>query len=427
MKRIKFFLAIAVVILLPAISFAQSGKSANVGAQHFIIFGDSLSDTGNFPEPSNISSPVLKNFNLYIPIASPVPLYAYGKEAVPSQDFLKRSIPEQGLINNKAHQLYSINWPLYFVYSKNQPLLMTWTQHYLHPKAQADSINYAWASAIALGQPGCFHDDGKVFSGPCDGASIIQQRNTYLNNTKNDPQYDKKTKYKYTDIKIPNLGKQVSLYLGDKSVSVKNNTSFFIYLGGNDIGNYLKSKILQVIFYPSGMFHKKVDKQMASVASSVSDAVSRIEAAYHGTGLNYHIYVFTLPKLSNLHEGYTYSHIFLVGGEIKKTLNYTVKSYNQALYKTFKGDDDVQVLSVGHEINTLAKGAQYKQAVEKGLTCINDPSGDYTRPDKTVNANCLYNSNHGKASYFSWNNAHFVSRVNEQVAAFLLQTFDDKS
>lgn len=89
----KFFLKLIVIIFLFVVpTYAQI-------QEHYIIFGDSLSDTGNFPVPATIDSPSIDNFNLYVPITNPVPRDMYGKNHIPNNEFLKRSLSLGGSIN----------------------------------------------------------------------------------------------------------------------------------------------------------------------------------------------------------------------------------------------------------------------------------------------------------------------------------------
>jgi phospholipase/lecithinase/hemolysin len=390
----------------------------------FVFFGDSLSDTGNYPEPANISAPTFKNVNLYVPITNPVPANSYGKGFIPTRKFLNQSIGPQGKINNEEKVLYSINWPLYLIYNSdnhhNQQYLSTWQDHYQHPLKLANSINYAWASALARGDAGdnqCYHENGKYFKGKCTAKSIMTQRAIYLKNTANNAHYDKDTKYAYTMLAIPNLGKQVSLYLSDHTVSIKNNTIFFIYIGANDIGNYLKSNIGKMSLLPFNMLKSKIDAQMQLIASSVKQTIERLNHAYTHKHLTYKIYVLTLPKLSNLYAAQRYIRTPIIGKRLLKSTDYSVATYNHYLKAKLQDMENVVVLDTGHKIDQLALSHTYKNSSQNGTMCIKDKSNDYLNPSLKSNENCTYNNS--QESYFSWNNAHFVSRVNKSLAKYL--------
>lgn len=406
--------------LLTMISSIKVDAEPTTTTQHYIFFGDSLTDTGNYPEPTNITSPALKNFNLYVPVSNPVPSDLYGKNGVPSLEFLQKSLPPHTMIDNHTKPLYSINWPLYFIYNQHQTHLTTWYQHTQYPSVSADSINYAFVSALARGSEGdnqCYHNDGTYFVGTCDAQSIIKQRQVYQQHTKDNPSFDKNSDYSYRDLQIPNLGKQVSFYLEDKDIRTKDNTSFYIYIGSNDIGNYAKNNILKIILTPSRFLRRSLDQQSQLMAQSVQNAIQRIEQAYANKAIaSYRIIVLTLPKLSNLHISYAYKRIPLIGRKLMGTLDYFVQSYNMALTKTFQNDAHVTVVQNGAQLDRLATDTKYQAAIKNGKVCINDPSGAYVMPS-SMNANCDYSD----GTYFSWNNSHLVTQVNQIQAQFLSQ------
>ncbi len=401
--------------LFVMISSIKVDAAPTTAIQHYVFFGDSLTDTGNCPEPTNITSPVLKNFNLYVPVSNPVPSDLYGKNGVPSLEFLQKSLPPHTMIDNQTKPLYSINWPLYLTYNQHQTHLTTWYQHTQHPGLSVDSINYAFASALARGSEGdnqCYHDDGTYFVGTCDAQSIIKQRQVYQQHTKNNPSFDKDSDYTYRDLQIPNLGKQVGFYLEDKGINIKDNTNFYIYIGSNDIGNYAKNNILKIILTPSRFLRRSLDQQAQLMANSVQNAAQRIKQAYTNKVItSYHIVVLTLPKLSNLHISYAYKRIPLIGSKLISTLDYFVQSYNQALTKMFKNDAHVTIAQNGAQLDRLANNVKYQYAIKNGKVCINDPSGTYIRPS-SMNANCNYSD----GTYFSWNNSHLVTQVNQSQA-----------
>ena len=91
----------------PLYFFAENAVSTN---EHVVFFGDSLVDTGDYPEPSNVNDPDLMNFNLYVPITNPI--------NVSDDDFRmfltsSLGVPGgQGEINNEEKVQFSENWPL---------------------------------------------------------------------------------------------------------------------------------------------------------------------------------------------------------------------------------------------------------------------------------------------------------------------------
>lgn len=432
MKLASYFLFFfGVLISLPSYS---KMKSHDHTYRRMVFFGDSLTDTGNFPEPANVNAPDINNLNLYVPITNPVPLSSYGKAEhlfsfhekktnIPSLDFLKKSIPTQGLINGKNKTLYSINWPLYlsYNYAAKQPLI-TWYHHYINHSLPATNINYAWAGAITGKGDGeqCFYKSGETYPGLCSAQTIAKQRLSYLNYTNNNPSYDKNTHYALTDIQIPSLKKQVSLYLDDKTVSVKDNTSFFIYIGGNDIGDFLRNyhkDSSNPLMLMDSMIHLSVKK----IAQNVLDAVNQIESAYKKTKYkNYNFHILTLLNLANMHEAYHYEKTPVFGNILKIVINYIVDRYNHSLREAFKNRAHVTVLEAGSFVNNAASESRYASSIKNGTTCIAS-SSEYIDPVQSSNNNCNYFSGYMPKTFFNWNNNHFTSKIHQLMADFILQ------
>ena len=107
-----------ILFLSFGLAFSMDNHTSSITKKHYIIFGDSLSDIGNYPEPKNVNHPTLENYNLYVPITNPVAESFYGSEGTPSKQYLEYAIGTQGSINQKKRNAYSINWVLYFLYAK---------------------------------------------------------------------------------------------------------------------------------------------------------------------------------------------------------------------------------------------------------------------------------------------------------------------
>lgn len=436
-RKLIQMMCIGALFILPIYSFANIAISTN---EHTVFFGDSLADTGNYPEPFNVNAPSLMNFNLYVPITNPISV-----TDVNFKNFLTGSLgvpEEQGKINYQEKVKFSANWPLYLTYKLNGKSLITWYQQTKSAgNSDYNNINYAWASAIAGNDKGlieptgnCFHDNGTVFTGVCDVDTILQNRNQYLEHTKQDPNFDKNNHYTYSDTQIPDLGKQVSLYLDN---GVINNTNLFIYIGANDIGHFLKTKILNVVLEPSFLFKKKLEKQMPLIANHVKEAINRLETAYQktdGQNASFNIYILTLGHLSNLHQGYSYMHpnIFgrptwlpIISPRIKKAINNAVDLYNQQLKALVASAHypNVKILDSGQYLNQLANSDEYKDSIENGTVCVNESA--YTTPTAAGTNNCRYKDKEGNiVTYFNWNNSHYTSAVNKQLADYLFSSLN---
>ena len=374
--------------------------------EHFTFFGDSLTDTGNFPEPANVKIQLLKNFNLYVPISNPVNLAS----SDPMLPFLQASegiLADQGEIDGQTRSHYSINWPLYLIYNM-QPTahaLTTWKAMAIDGKAATANMNYAWASAVAgnpNGEPeadgACFHSNGDGLVNPCTFNSIKQGLADYHADTLNDDAYDKKNNYRVTPVQVPDLNKQVSFYLSDFDNKLPANNAIFIYIGANDIGFMMKKHILTVLGDSEDEFMKNVaPKYMTRATNFVKQAVSEIQAAYKPTGEHYHIFILTLPHFSNLHEAYTYRLLF--GKKVTDELDKTVNLYNYDLAMVFDGMNNVSLIDTGYDMDQWALSSAYQDAITKGKACAQDPN--YLTASAAGSNNCLYQEAGKQVGYFS--------------------------
>jgi hypothetical protein len=390
---------------------------------HFTFFGDSFTDTGNFPEASNVSDPVLKNFSLYVPVSNPVLLKAQD----PMFHFLERSLgplSELGQINGQARAHYSVNWPLYLMYSfshHSPKALISWSKMATDSSHDAQSVNYAWASALAGNSKGdkemdgeCFHVNGQPFLGDCQASSLLAFRKEYQVQTAKNPNFDKDQDYDYQTLQIPDLNKQVALYLYDFRNRLPSQNALFIYIGANDIAHFMKSHLIKAAFYKEDYFIANSSQpQMEIVASYVDQAVGQIEAAY-GSNKNYHIYVLSLPHLSNLYEAYAYKEIPFIGSKFIQILDRTVDEYNADLSTQFQKDSQVSFLDSGSKMNQWAASSLFKDSVVNGKACSKDPH--YLMSSAINTTNCYYEQEGMTKIYFSWNNAHFTAPVNQRLA-----------
>lgn len=398
----------------------------------FTFFGDSLSDTGNFPEPASIEQPSLKNFNLYVPITNPVVLNSQD----PMQHFLMQSlgpVSKQGLINGSSRAQWSINWPLYLVYqlTPTQPLLARFSPTYV--AGQSLNINYAVAAAIAGNANGdpeamgeCFHLGGSAFYGDCTVATMANNRQTYEKQTAEDPHYDQKTNNRTKAVQVPDLNKQISIFLDDQQGKMPANNALFIYIGANDIGDFLKPLVLDMALESESDFIvKRVTPQMQITANYVKQAVSRLEHAY-GTRSDYRIYILTLPHFSHLHQAYEYAHIplfgALFGAKLLRILDQSVDLYNNDLKQIMAHDSHVSVVDSGAQLDKLAASSVYQQAIKEGQACAQDQAYLTASANHTHDCQVQIGTRLNTTTYFSWNDLHYTAPVNASLAHFLATT-----
>ena len=183
------------------------------------------------------------------------------------------------------------------------------------------------------GSISCYNTNYVSLSLKCNANTIIRRRNHYIEQTRINSQFDKEHKYAYKNIIIPNLGEQISLYLEDKNIRFKNDSIFIIYIGGNDISNYLQSHKLWVALMPESYIKKSLNKYMTSIATNVLEELSRITTPFNRYHYNYHVYIMTLPDLSNFKEAHSFITKPIIGKRFYDAIKYATISYNRALIK----------------------------------------------------------------------------------------------
>jgi hypothetical protein len=285
-------------------------------------------------------------------------------------------------------------------------------------------MNYAWASAVA-GNPagdaepdgGCFHSGGEAFVGDCSATTILANRKAYQTETAADAHFDKEHNYQAKALQIPDINKQVGLFLDNFKTALPEDNAIFIYIGGNDISHYLKSHLIEGGLEKEADFMSKfADPQMKIVSSYVQQAVVKIKAAY-GTDTHYHIYIMSLPHLSNLHEAYDYRQIPVLGPKLITILDATVDAYNADLKGLYPNDPNVTFVDSGAQLNGWASSGTYHPAIAAGKACSQEAT--YLTPSAAGTSDCQYSSGAVPENYFSWNDAHFTAPVNNTLAEYM--------
>src|SRR3990167_5091091 len=203
-----------------------------------IVFGDSLSDIGNFPESSQIwwnpvgSKTALNAVSqLYVPFSNPVDTHVKNTRW-PSlnNQFLSPQPPIAGQALPRKYR--SINWSQFFLNLAMHKNLITSdiispTQLLASRKIPSHySFDYAWG--YAMSNPGCVNPYYQK-SAQCDAKTITRARENYIKNP---------SMQNYQQIEVPGLSEQIQLFLQDKNahrVSVDKDTIYTFWIGGNDL------------------------------------------------------------------------------------------------------------------------------------------------------------------------------------------------
>ena len=415
------FLLILSLITLSFLSSIASGKPLNVRLPYdrVVIFGDSTSDTGNFPAARSLPRGGPPPYNSNMPISNPVDADYFGKEFTvtnsettwhyPTECFLERATSvEKSCADTDEKTNKSINWVEYFAYnalgnnSASEPELIPSSKIYQRaiPPSKFTSLNYAWAGALTT--DGFANADYKSIT------NINNEKELYAL-----PKNYHDGKISIEEVAIPGIRKQVDFYLHDIDsglVPSDSNTVYLILVGGNDIGKAYEQKSMQTeqtIFNPQELSDKIANNVKAAV-----DQLRTIKAK--------NIYVLTYFDISNLPRVYhALSQIPIFRGNLKKEMSKNVKLFNDDLSDIFskeKYKNDVEVLPVGEAINKLMQDSRFRDSVHNGQTCVNNAKNPFEA------TNCNYGDNQ---YYFAWNESHFITIVHQYLAQQILRDIQE--
>jgi len=403
------------LFLVVLLSIVMSNIFANpLAIDRIIIFGDSLSDTGNFPEPHDYTQQADIPFNLYVPISNPVNHILYGTLIVnpaikgswiyPDQLFLTASSSAQGKIDGTDRSDYSINWPQYLIYhmrhqsSVSQPAsLLPWIKVF-SKQAFPDkytSIDYAFAGAMTI--DGFSDTDQHIKSNDYSEQMVYNLQGQYRNGSSDN----------YLTIPIPGIRKQIDFYLQDLQsglVPQNSNTAYVIYIGGNDIDAALVNDLL----------HFKIKDFICTIKTMAANVQAGVDALIGQANAEHNIYIVTLFDLNNLPKVHSYEEKWpILAPIIKSIVTSLVNHYNNSLISIFnqtKYQGKVTVIPLGLHLNDLANSSKFNHSTEKGLKC--DQAAGATISNPSIN-NCQYD---GEQIYFAWNNSHLSTEVNQYTA-----------
>lgn len=179
---------------------------------NMIVFGDSLSDIGNFPESPTVSYQTAQS---YVPFANPV-----------------INTPHNPYLPKSKRPYRSMGWSQYFlVLAKKDGLIKTMDiapSNYInnHTLPQFTSVNYAWGYATSA--KGCVNPHYH----PTNNCTIHTVKKALLDYNQNPSQTN------YQRIQIPGLFQQIHFFVSQyraHQISVNNKTIYVIWIGGNDL------------------------------------------------------------------------------------------------------------------------------------------------------------------------------------------------
>ncbi len=226
---------------------------------NLIVFGDSQSDIGNFPESSNLSNPQHIPYNLYVPFSNPV------------STFKDPNLPTQSTINATTRQAFSRNWvemlfgALSLTDAINQnSVLVPWIDVYTYHAPKGASVDYAVAGALSTNN--CNNEAFKAFAdSDCTEENFYATQALYRNAPENDQLR--------AQVVIPGTQKQIAFLAQDiknQKVQVDANTLYIIWTGANDLAlsltNLLNNKNV-------GEFYRNITKIIPNAIAGPQDSV----------------------------------------------------------------------------------------------------------------------------------------------------------
>lgn len=309
--RYRILLALFLTIAAPLTSWAT--------ISNVIIFGDSYSDIGDFPEASttliNPLKPIdLTNLNgmVYVPVSNPVDTSARNINVhnFPVPNLSHDHLPPQPTLDGKIRGFRSLSWSEFLtadLYSLHKIITQNITPWISVETSKAKfagismSVNYAWASATT--RLGCtYYGKFKTVPGDlCNAEGMINARQNYLKNP---------SEANLHKIIVPGMRTQVELFLQNlqaKKVAVNAHTDYVIEIGGND--------------FLAAAAHMKLINTREMADNVYSGAYRLLSSVHQG-----HLYIFTLfnPNLT------PYSGEHRILGWLSEKY---AKAYNQRLHQ----------------------------------------------------------------------------------------------
>jgi len=368
--------------------------SAFAHFSNMIVFGDSLSDGGNFPESSQVwwhpaAAKTLENTvpQLYVPFANPVNTDSKST-TWPILD--NRYLAKQTNIENNSaeRKFHSISWPQFFLGSK-----IISPSHLLNSRTipASFSFNYAWGYATS--RKHCVNP--RYQSIACDAKSIYLARRNYEKNP---------SKENYLKLEIPGLFQQVQLFFQDyhaHKVSVDNNTVYVFWIGGNDL--IIASNALRKHGNPFPAFGFILGNTAKHVIQNVSQLIQGLPKNQRPQK----IYIFDLFN-PGLTPGYYHTPLASIADFFVQCSNFWL-TWDARLFNLFS-DTKMVIVPTYQWYQASSQSAEFKSTL--GKTCQLN-SGNYENPVSISKTNCN--------GFMFWNAVHPSTMMNAVIAKKFLK------
>ncbi|MDF1647048.1 MAG: SGNH/GDSL hydrolase family protein [Legionellaceae bacterium] len=378
------------------------------------MFGDSLSDIGNFPESATRLYPGTHKISqhIYLPARNPVNLTKTHHYAVPGLPNVVLSYPDvntqnhlpaQKPLDGATRHFQSINWPQYLLHEAKladfieHDNITPWITFFNDEKSPTVSVNYAYYGALTTND--C-HDQDYGNPSPCDRTSIYQTQQAY--------RYEPQDIIDMNSVQVPGFQKQVALFTHDlqqQKVSVDNHTAIIIMIGANDIA-FAAEKIQSL--KPSEMW----DATQTLAGGITNNVVMGLKQILQ-TSQTKHLYIMNLYNLGLIPKIYSNKAMSITAEQLTKIYNYQLSNHIDHLRQEYS-DVYLNIYDTYTQFETQAQSDLFKDNL--GRQC--DEDSQYLTPNGSP-VNCNADDEHH--AYLFWNRAHPSSLVDQFIAHGLLK------
>jgi phospholipase/lecithinase/hemolysin len=400
---------LVLILIFLAMPWVAEAMISNV-----VVFGDSLSDIGNFPESETSFYPGTNKISqcVYLPARNPINLTETDHYTVPGSPKIVLSypnvnavsyLPKQARIDGAVRGGRAMNWTQYFLHEAKlkhvieRDDIAPWITVYNKRKSPAASVNYAYYGALTTND--C-HDQDYGHQSDCDLISIYKTQQTY----RDGPQ----DVIGMNTVQVPGLQKQVTLFKNDleqKKITVDTNTAVLVMIGGNDIA--VASEKIQSL-QPANM-----RDAMTALTGGIADNVAVALEQIIQTPNIRHIYLMNIYNLGLSPKVYNNLMISRLASELTKV-------YNHQLLKRI---DTLRKQHPSISFNLYDTHAQFEAQAYSDVFKVNlgrqcDENSEYLTADSSP-INC--GSDQGHDAYLFWNDVHPSSLADQFLAHGLLE------
>jgi phospholipase/lecithinase/hemolysin len=387
---------------------------ANAMVSNVFVFGDSLSDIGNFPESETRLYPGQNKISqcVYIPARNPVNLTENDHYTVPGSPSIVLSypnvnavsyLPTQPRLDHTLRRFRAMNWTQYFLHEAKlmhvieRDDIAPWITLYNKRKSPTASVNYAYYGALTTND--C-HDQDYGHETDCDFISIYETQQTY----RDGPQ----DVVSMNTVQVPGLQKQVALFnhdLKQQKITVDNNTAIIVMIGGNDIA--VASEKIQSL-KPSN-----IQDAIAALTGGIADnVIVALEQIIQIPNIK-HIYLMNLYNLGLSPKVYNNLIINWLVSDLTKVYNYQLSKRLDTLRKLHP-NISLNLYDTYAQVEAQAYSDVFKANL--GRQC--DENSEYLTADGSP-INCGSDKSHD--AYLFWNDVHPSSLADQFLAHGLLE------